>query len=214
MPNKYLLNEHDFTILKFASEQLHNAMERLNYVELIQRMNTQLSDMAVTDQLTSLYNRQGFEKMMHQWSGGMVAEKAVVYIDMDNFKYYNDTFGHDLGDYVLVQFAGILKDAVRDCGYAVRFGGDGFVIVLNNKDAYYAEDVVKGIFDRLNNQLILNLQKKIGENHVIPDNKRLSFSAGIADCREGDSIADVLNNADKALYSVKRKSKNGYLIWK
>ena len=74
--------------------------------------------------------------------------------------------------------------------------------------------MVKGIFDRLNNQLILNLQKKIGENHVIPDNKRLSFSAGIADCREGDSIADVLNNADKALYSVKRKSKNGYLIWK
>lgn len=214
MPNKYLLNEHDYTILKFACEQLHNAMERLNYVELIQRMNTQLSDMAVTDQLTSLYNRQGFEKMMHQWSGGMVAEKAVVYIDMDNFKYYNDTFGHDLGDYVLVQFAGILKDAVSGCGYAVRFGGDEFVIVLNNKNAYYAEDVVKGIFDKLNNQLIPNLQKKIGSNCVIPDNKKLSFSAGIADCRESDNIADVLNNADKALYSVKRNSKNGYLIWK
>ena len=133
---------------------------------------------------------------------------------MDNFKYYNDTFGHELGDYVLVQFSGILKDMVEDIGYAVRFGGDEFVIVLNDKVAHYAEGVVKGIFDRLNNQLIPELQDRIGREHVIPDNKKLSFSAGIADCKAGDNISEVLNHADKALYSVKKKSKNGYLVWK
>ena len=214
IPNRYLLNEHDFTVLKFACEQLHSTMERLNYVELIQRMNSQLSDMAVRDQLTELYNRQGFEKMMYEWSESTGGKQAVVYIDMDNFKYYNDTFGHELGDYVLVQFSGILKDMVEDSGYAVRFGGDEFVIVLNDKDAHYAEGVVKGIFDRLNNQLIPELQDRIGREHVIPDNKKLSFSAGIADCKAGDNISEVLNHADKALYSVKKKSKNGYLVWK
>ena len=61
IPNRYLLTEHDLVILKFASEQLHSALERLTYIELIQKMNGQLSDMAVRDQLTGLYNRQGFE---------------------------------------------------------------------------------------------------------------------------------------------------------
>ena len=66
IPNRYLLKERDLVILKFASEQLHSALDRLNYMELIQRMNGQLSDMAVTDQLTGLYNRQGFGKMVRQ----------------------------------------------------------------------------------------------------------------------------------------------------
>ena len=89
-------------ILKFASEQLQSALERLTYMQVIQKMNDQLSDMAVKDQLTGLYNRQGFEKNMEEWSSRKDLYKAVIYIDLDNFKYYNDNFGHELGDYVLV----------------------------------------------------------------------------------------------------------------
>ena len=97
-------------------------------MQVIQKMNDQLSDMAVKDQLTGLYNRQGFEKNMEEWSSRKDLYKAVIYIDLDNFKYYNDNFGHELGDYVLVRFAQVLEESVKDVGYAVRYGGDEFII--------------------------------------------------------------------------------------
>ena len=145
IPNRYLLKENDLIILKFATEQLHSAMERLAYMDVIHRMNEQLSDMAIKDQLTGLYNRQGFEGVMQEWDDQNVPRKAVIYIDLDNFKYYNDNFGHELGDYVLVRFAQLLKDAVANSGYAVRYCGDEFVLVLNDKDVAYAKEVPKMI---------------------------------------------------------------------
>lgn len=213
IPNRYLLKENDLVILKFASEQLHSALERLKYMELIQRMNEQLSDMAVTDQLTGLYNRQGFEKMVRRCECQEETKKAVIYIDLDNFKYYNDNFGHELGDYVLVRFAQVLKDAVYGTGYAVRYGGDEFVVVMDDKDVQFAKGIVRELIDRLEKEVVSSIQKKIGSEHIIPEDKRLSCSVGIASCEECGSITEALNNADKALYHIKRSTKNGYAVW-
>lgn len=149
IPNRYLLKENDLVILKFASEQLHSTLERLMYMDVIQKMNEQLSDMAIKDQLTGLYNRQGFEGVMQEWNYQTELNKAVIYIDLDNFKYYNDNFGHELGDYVLVRFAQVLEEAVKNIGYAVRYGGDEFVLVLNDSNAEGAKAVVKDIFKKL-----------------------------------------------------------------
>ena len=200
-------------ILKFASEQLQSALERLTYMQVIQKMNDQLSDMAVKDQLTGLYNRQGFEKNMEEWSSRKDLYKAVIYIDLDNFKYYNDNFGHELGDYVLVRFAQVLEESVKDVGYAVRYGGDEFVLVLDDSDAKFAKKVVKSIFDKMEKEVLADLQEKIGENYRIHDEKRLSCSVGIAVCKESSGIAEALNNADKALYYVKKSTKNNYVVW-
>lgn len=213
IPNRYLLTENDLVILKFASEQLHSALERLSYMELIQKMNGQLSDMAVTDQLTGLYNRQGFEKMVRQCGCQEETKKAVIYIDLDNFKYYNDNFGHELGDYVLVRFASVLKEVVYGTGYAVRYGGDEFVVVMDDKDAQFAKGVVKELINKLEKEVVASIQEKIGSHHTIPENKRLSCSVGIAECKECEGIAEALNNADKALYHIKRTTKNGFAVW-
>ena len=213
IPNRYLLKENDLVILKFASEQLHSALERLKYMELIQRMNGQLSDMAVTDQLTGLYNRQGFEKMVQHCECEEETKKAVIYIDLDNFKYYNDNFGHELGDYVLVRFSQVLKDAVYGTGYAVRYGGDEFVVVMDDKDVQFAKGVVEELIERLQADVVTAIQKRIGTQHIIPENKRLSCSIGIAECEACGSITEALNNADKALYHIKRTTKNGYAVW-
>lgn len=213
IPNRYLLKENDLVILKFASEQLHSALERLQNMELIQQMNGQLSDMAVTDQLTGLYNRQGFEKNMQEWGRDKGPNKVIIYIDLDNFKYYNDNFGHELGDYVLVRFSQMLKQAVENIGYAVRFGGDEFVLVLNGKDADFGKTVVKSIFEKLEKEVLADIRKKIGADTVIPKEKFLGFSAGIAECKEIGGIKEALNNADKALYSVKRSTKNNFVVW-
>lgn len=213
IPNRYLLKENDLVILKFASEQLHSTLERLTYMEVIQKMNEQLSNMAVKDQLTGLYNRQGFEGVMQEWSYQNEHNKVVIYIDLDNFKYYNDSFGHELGDYVLVRFAHMLKDVVKDIGHAVRYGGDEFVLVINECDSNAAKDVVKDFFDKLETEVIPDIQEKIGREHSIPEEKKLGFSAGIAECKESSGIREALNNADKALYYIKRGGKNNYVVW-
>ena len=213
IPNRYLLQENDLIILKLAAEQLHNTLERLNYIELIQKMNGQLADMAITDQLTGLYNRQGFEKLMDEWCFSKESNKVIVYIDLDNFKYYNDSFGHELGDYVLVRISKMFKEVVENVGYAVRYGGDEFVLVLSEKDAAFAESVVQNMFKKLNEEVLPDIIKKTGARYSVPENKKLSFSVGIAECIENVDIIETLNNADKALYSVKKGTKNGYVIW-
>lgn len=212
MPNRYLLKEHDLIILKFASQQLHSALERLNYIDVIQKMNGQLSDMAVTDLLTGLYNRQGFEKLMQEDEKNDDRNNVILYLDLDNFKYYNDTFGHELGDYVLVRFSYVLKQVVKRIGYAVRYGGDEFVLVLKEKDLEFAKGVAKKLFVMLSEGVNPDIQRKIGEDIVIPKEKLITCSVGISECR-GNSIAEALNNADKALYYVKKTTKNNYVVW-
>ena len=212
IPNRYLLKEHDLVILKFASQQLHSALERLNYINVIQQMNGQLSDMAVTDLLTGLYNRQGFEKLLQEDEKNGQKNIVIMYLDLDNFKYYNDTFGHELGDYVLVRFSHVLKQVVKWCGYAVRYGGDEFVLVLKDKDLEFAKEVVKKVFHMLADGVNPDVQRKIGEEHQVPKEKLLTCSVGISACGES-GITDALNNADKALYRVKKTTKNNYMVW-
>ena len=211
--NRFLLKEHDLVILKFASEQLHSVLERLNYIKLIQQMNGQLSDMAVTDLLTGLYNRQGFEKLMLEAEQKDDINHVILYLDLDNFKYYNDTFGHELGDYVLIRFAEVLKDVVGDSGYAVRYGGDEFVLVLNKKDKNFAKSVAQNILQMIVQCVNPDVQNKIGIENIVPKEKILTCSIGICECEEYSSITEALNNADKALYCVKKSTKNSYVVW-
>ncbi len=213
IPNRYLLKENDLVILKFASEQLQSALERLTYMDVIQKMNEQLSSMAVTDQLTGLYNRQGFEKNMQEWGFDKGPNKVIIYIDLDNFKYYNDNFGHELGDCVLVRFAQVLKETVKNVGYAVRYGGDEFVLVLNEKDVEFGKTVAQSIFDKLEKEVLPDIREQIGVHHIIPEEKRLSCSVGIAGCKESSDITEALSNADKALYYIKKSTKNNYMVW-
>ena len=211
--NRFLLKEQDLVILKLASEQLHNVLERLNYMSLIQQMNGQLSDMAVTDLLTGLYNRQGFEKLINSAENENDVNKVILYLDLDNFKYYNDTFGHELGDYVLIRFAQVLTDVVKDQGYAVRYGGDEFVLVFDQKDKFFAKEVGQNIIQMIEQNVIPALRQKIGVDTVIPKERVLTCSIGISECKGSESIAESLNNADKALYYVKKSTKNSCVCW-
>ena len=213
IPNRYLLGEEDYVILKFVSEQLHGALERLKYLELIQKMNGQLSNMAVTDQLTGLYNRQGFERLMDEWSMHNKLQKVIIYIDLDNFKYYNDTFGHELGDYVLVRFSKVLKEKVKNDGRAVRYGGDEFVVILDDKDINFAKNFAQYILKQLDEVVFNDIRARVGEDVVIPQNKRLTCSIGISECKGRNYVSEALSEADKALYHIKKNAKNGYMVW-
>ncbi len=213
--NRYLLMEHDFTILKFFCNQFYIALKRLEYLGLINRMNSQLSDMAVTDLLTGLYNRQGFEKRIREDNQMPKEKNVILYIDLDNFKYYNDTFGHEIGDYVLVRFAQLLERVVDDCGYAVRYGGDEFVLVINGHDIEFGKKVAKNIFFMMKDGLNSAIERRIGGEVIIPKDKLLSCSIGIASCEGSDTeqVQEALNKADKGLYYVKKTTKGSFVVW-
>lgn len=215
LSSRHLLQNQDFKIMKYFTNQLYVALERIQSMQLINRMNSQLRDMAVTDLLTGLYNRQGFEKRLEEDSHKASQENCFVYVDLDNFKYYNDTFGHGIGDFVLVRFAQLLERVVEGLGYAVRYGGDEFVLVLEDYSLSDTKRLAKNIGFMMRHNFTETVEQRIGKKHKIPADKYLTCSIGIASCKgfDGDTVGEALNKADKALYYVKKTTKHDCAVW-
>ncbi|MBQ3544060.1 MAG: diguanylate cyclase [Lachnospiraceae bacterium] len=131
--SRTLMNEEDLVIVKTAINQLFTSIERVRNKFNIIEINKKLNELAVTDMLTGLYNRQGLTKMIESYSNKN-SNIIILYADLDNFKYYNDTFGHDLGDVILKRFSKVISDICEGIGFAVRYGGDEFLLILEDVD--------------------------------------------------------------------------------
>ena len=142
-------------------------------------------------------------------------DMTLIYLDLDNFKYYNDTFGHDVGDMVLKEIAIILKKISRNNGFATRFGGDEFLVTLMSAQRETAQKVATQIMKKIEEAqcFIPMIEEFLGEEVVIPENKKVSCSMGIVlreNIREKQEFGDIIKEADKALYDIKRTTKNNY----
>lgn len=151
------------------------------------------------DGLTNLHNRnsikQATDAHIKQGNGG-----AFMMIDMDNFKSVNDTFGHLVGDEVLIKFATTIKDTIGEDNLAGRIGGDEFVVFL--KTATTREDA------RIMATAIVNNIKKSFFNSYVTG---VSASIGIAMApKDGEDFETLYSNADKSLYYVKQNGKNDF----
>lgn len=212
--NVKLFEDDNLAILKSATIQLIAGVDRLRNRIRMEQINDRLKEMAITDMLTGLYNRQGFSKMIDQMENHKQGA-AILYIDLDNFKYCNDTFGHDVGDLVLKKFAEVLEEVANSNGYAVRYGGDEFIIVLNDADVDMAVAASKEIYDKIQGGFVNDIEKYLGEKIDIKDDRRIMTSIGIAiakDCKRS-TIIETLKKADHMLYGVKRSGKGKYKIW-
>lgn len=121
----------------------------------IYMMNRKLQEAAVTDMLTGIYNRAGmYEEIRQMIECYRVSEKThhvgLMFIDLDNFKHYNDTFGHDVGDLILKEMAKIFQKASKGRGFVARYGGDEFIMILNTDDHEILENIAKGIYEKIN----------------------------------------------------------------
>ena len=212
--NMILLNDANLIIMKTAFVQLANDLERIRNRINIDMINKKLNELAVTDTLTGLYNRQGFLKIIEDGLdyGNSI---TILYADLDNFKYYNDSFGHEVGDLILVEFAMIFKRVSSKIGYAVRYGGDEFVIVLKNVDNAKTNEVVKEIYDNIEDGFVDVIQAHMNKKVNIPKEKRVSCSIGIASSVILDvtTISETLKKADEALYYMKRNKKGCCINW-
>lgn len=180
----------DFTEEKNKETELIKANEKSKY-----------------DFLTGLYNRETFEKEFEDFRNKDFDSNkvsAIFILDLDNFKKINDTFGHGTGDIVLKETSVILKNNLRSFDIIGRLGGDEFIILIKNLNSL--EEIYK-IAKRLNNNLI----KTYIQNNQSID---ISASIGIAEIKEGKSLKEICEKADKALYKVKNEGKNSYFIEK
>lgn len=166
------------------------------------KQSLQLSlEMAITDQLTGLFNRRYMSRhlntLMAEGNGKPV---SFLMLDVDFFKQINDTYGHDIGDAVLREFASRISANVRGIDLACRFGGEEFVVVMPDTDLSFAYMVAERL-----RQSVADAPFQIGVN-----SKQLpvTISIGVAASEHGDTPEVLLKKADQALYRAKRDGRN------
>jgi diguanylate cyclase (GGDEF)-like protein len=160
------------------------------HVKVMMERVDSLNEVALKDPLTGVNNRLGFSTKIQNNKYG--AGASVIAIDVDFFKKINDSFGHGVGDEVLVSLAQIIKSCCRSEDIICRFGGEEFVVFLPNTSVVTAECVAERI-------------RSVIERTVFPNNLRVTVSAGVA--TQDDPLGGIdflLKNADDALYQAKR----------
>lgn len=215
------LSGNDLKIIKIIMNQLSIAIERkiweaeiLSKNDELKEYNKKLFIAATTDKLTGLYNRQALyrriqeeeERLLDSGEGNL----AILFIDLDNFKYYNDKFGHDVGDKILIEISSIMKKAVRSNDFIARYGGDEFIIILPDVSPYKSEEAASRIIDNIRNK---NGFTELIEEGEIDDYVKLSASIGISYYAKGDDVNSLVLKADKALYRAKNSGKNRLCVY-
>ncbi len=171
-------------------------------MELRQSVNNTMA-MAVTDQLTSLYNRRYFERHLNVMLGKAQEQDrdlALMILDIDHFKAVNDTYGHDIGDAVLREFAARLRRNIRGVDLGCRFGGEEFVVLMPDTDFTQADIVAERV-----RQAIAEKEFEVGTPRPlsITVSVGVSLNETLSDTPEG-----MVKRADVALYRAKREGRN------
>ncbi len=171
-------------------------------MELRESVNNTMA-MAVTDQLTGLYNRRYFERHLNVMLGKAQEQDrdlALMIIDIDHFKAVNDTYGHDIGDAVLREFSARLRRNIRGVDLACRFGGEEFVVLMPDTDSSQADAVAERV-----RQSIAEQTFQVGT----PRPLSVTVSVGVSLNESlGDTPEGMIKRADVALYRAKREGRN------
>lgn len=189
---------NDFLV---ARAEVSSAQNKINQLE------TELSKMCEKvheDHLTGVLNRRGLDSAFERETSRAIRHQVPLcyaLLDIDNFKQFNDTHGHKVGDDVLIYLVESVKNTTRPEDVVSRYGGEEFVILLPNTKLEEAVEVLA--------RIRRNLTKKF----FLHENKRLliTFSAGIAQHQPGESQENTFKRADEALYRAKKGGKNQIL---
>jgi diguanylate cyclase (GGDEF)-like protein len=168
-------------------------------IDDLQKRTVQLTREAMTDSLTGLTNRRNFENTMDHWISAGTSFSLVV-MDVDRFKYVNDTYGHQAGDNVLKQVAKVISASVRPGDVCCRYGGEEFVLLLSDttvEDAYMIAERVRRAVEEVNAE----------------ESLPITVSQGIAHYpSHADTSDELFHRADQALYQAKENGRNRTVI--
>ncbi len=184
-----IFSEIDLKIMSMIAQQVAIAIENANLYK-------ELTYLSLTDPLTNMYNFRHFSKSLDCEIERIKRNErnlSLLLIDVDDFKSYNDTFGHLAGDLLLKSIGQVFKDNLRKIDIACRYGGDEFVVILFETDIVKAEIVAEKIL------------KAVGQLSL---ERTVNLSIGIAAWKKDMDRYDLIAKADVALYEAKKNGKN------
>ncbi len=201
----YLIASETLLPIAFFFNALMHAFILIYVNHLLTYIRTLLqkeAQMAREDALTQILNRRGFFEYGETAISTANRYKlpvTIIFIDLDEFKSINDTLGHKIGDQLLYQTAKVLKENIRKSDVAGRLGGDEFCLVLLNINSSQALEFSENLRNRL---------KECMNHH----NWNTTFSMGIVSYNTvPDDFQEIIQEADKLMYQVKNKGRNGFL---
>lgn len=161
---------------------------------------SRIEELAITDELTGLYNRRYLMQMLSQQRA--LANRSrygfvVCYLDLDHFKKVNDKYGHPFGDKVLKSFANLMTNSLREVDLGARIGGEEFVLVLADTNL----DAAHGVCQRM-------AEKWREMRFPEAPELKLTLSAGITAFKSPETIEQILERADSLLYDAKHRGRN------
>ena len=169
------------------------------------RTREKIRNLADTDDLTGIWNRRYFRRQLPQElerARTFGVPLSLLLFDIDEFKQINDSFGHVIGDVVLSELCGCVRETLRPTDIIARFGGDEFAVILPHTDLHGAQAVAERILRR-----VRALTIPTDDEGAI----QCSVSIGLAEFRREDAVAnDLVRRADERLYTSKRNGKNRY----
>ena len=157
-----------------------------------------------TDPLTGLANRRSLEAFLREAQISAMESGtplSILMIDIDHFKTFNDSYGHQVGDQVLRLVARVLKESVRECDLAARYGGEEMIAVLPGAPLDACNDVAERIRRRIGEARLT--RRTTGEELT-----SITVSIGVAQFRMAESADGMIERCDRALYQAKRSGRN------
>lgn len=194
------LKTDDFSFLGILANQLGILIENSLLFEKVEQSS-------ITDGLTGLYNHRQFYNLLSEEiarADRTGAKLSLLMCDIDHFKKFNDTFGHQAGDKVLMMLAETIKQSVRAIDISSRYGGEEFAIILPSADAAHSKEIAARINEHIRKAELMVDGKSL----------RVTVSVGIATYPEdSNEKADLVRKADKALYWSKNHGRDAVSIY-
>jgi len=198
-----IFNQNISAVNKYMGDLKNLNLELENKVAI--RTN-ELENLSNQDALTKLFNRRKLNLFVEElWNECLLTKQNITFImmDIDNFKAYNDNYGHLAGDEVLIKVSEILKRVFkRDDDFISRFGGEEFLVVIKNSTKAISEKLLKSFYKELDAENIIHEFSKTAANITVSSGLFIGIPT-----EKGNSI-DFINQADDLLYEAKKNGKN------